>query len=273
MVISFLGCGWLGTPLAHRLLERGFRIRVSTTSPEKLAIWSTKGVDSFLVHFKPDTQAEIGQLLDADVLLVTIPPRRKNPDGHGSYLEMIEAVCAKAPGSPLQRIIFTSSTSVYDDECDVVTENSIPLPKTPGGDIILAAEQRLLALPIPVTVARLAGLIGPGRMPGKFFAGKTDIPNGDAPVNLLHLDDAVNFLEKLIIEDSETGFYNVCSPSHPSRREFYTLAAQKEGLALPGFIQEKTTWKVVASDREFGRSFEFVVPDLIAWLNGFPDVT
>jgi len=44
------------------------------------------------------------------------------------------------------------------------------------------------------TVIRLAGLIGPGRNPARFFAGKTNIPNGNAPVNLIHLDDCIGFI-------------------------------------------------------------------------------
>ena len=48
------------------------------------------------------------------------------------------------------------------------------------------------------TVIRFGGLIGYDRMPGKFLTGKKDLPNGDAPVNLIHRDDCVQIIYQII---------------------------------------------------------------------------
>lgn len=118
---------------------------------------------------------------------------------------------------------------------------------------------------------RFGGLIGPERHPGRFFAGKQNIANGLAPVNLIHLDDALRVIETGIIHQ-QTGILNACAPSHPARNEFYSLAAQKAGLALPTFIAEMQSWKQVKSSRLQSLKFTFIYPDLMACLAEFPQL-
>jgi len=44
----------------------------------------------------------------------------------------------------------------------------------------------------------MSGLVGRERKAGRFFAGKRDVPEGNAPVNLVHLDDCMGVVEALI---------------------------------------------------------------------------
>ena len=46
-------------------------------------------------------------------------------------------------------------------------------------------------------ILRLAGLVGPGRHPGRFFAGKS-APDGQHGVNLVHLEDVIGAIELLL---------------------------------------------------------------------------
>ena len=94
---------------------------------------------------------------------------------------------------------------------------------------------------------RFAGLFGPGRDPGKFFTGKINIPNGLAPVNLLHLDDAVGMTMQLMENISNDKIINVVSQGHPSRMDFYSQAAKRSGLEPPIFVPECLQWKIVSS--------------------------
>ena len=109
----------------------------------------------------------------------------------------------------------------------VVTELSPAEPQTLSGKQILKAEQILLANPhFITTILRFSGLVGPGRHPGRFFAGKKNIPNGKAPVNLIHLQDCID-LTLLILRKEAFGYtFNAAAPHHPQRQEFYTTAAQ-----------------------------------------------
>jgi len=63
------------------------------------------------------------------------------------------------------------------------------------------------------------------------------------------------------------GIYNGCAPTHPCKDEFYTLAAELEGLVKPEFIQEKTVGKVISSSRITEElNYHFEIPSLMDWL-------
>ena len=50
MKISILGCGWLGFPLAKKLIEIGFEVKGSTTSENKLALLKSNNIEPFLLR-------------------------------------------------------------------------------------------------------------------------------------------------------------------------------------------------------------------------------
>jgi len=264
-VISLLGCGWLGFPLALNLISRGFNVKGSTTSPEKIPVLKASGIDPMLVQFdKSYPDPDLTKLLDGDILIVSVPPGRRNVDGPDNYKRMGEILTEQVPGSSISKIIFISSTSVYSDSNSVLTEISEISPQTASAKVIAEIEKSLLALPIQVIILRLAGLFGPGRSPGRFFSGKINIPNGLAPVNMIHQEEVVSLINSLIDSDSAKGIYIGSTPSHPTKEEFYSLAAHIDKLPEPDFIPEKLSWKIVNSERvenELGFSFKF--PNLI----------
>ena len=91
-----------------------------------------------------------------------------------------------------------------------------------------------------------------------------NIPNGRAPVNMIHQEEVINLIVKLIDSESAEGVYIGCTPSHPSKQEFYSLASSLEQLEPPAFINEKLKWKEVTSERiEEELAFSFRVPSLI----------
>jgi len=268
-VISLLGCGWLGFPLSVNLISKAYKIKASSTSPDKLAMLKAEGIDPYLVQFnalKPDP--DLHDLLHADILIISVPPGGRSINGPENYRKMADVLKSQLAESRISRLILISSTSVYADSNSTITESSEISPDTLSGSLMAEIETILSSLPIKVIILRLAGLIGPGRSPGRFFAGKSNIPNGLAPVNLIHLDDAVNLITCLIETQNAAGIYNGCAPSHPTKAEFYTLAAKIEQLEPPSFLPEKVKWKVISSERtgkELNFSYKF--PSLMDWLH------
>jgi len=243
-VISVLGCGWLGFPLAQQLAENGFFVRGSTTSTEKLKSLSEKNIDPFLVQFNPHYTSGRGkEFFNCDIIIVTIPPKKE----YDLFLLQMQELSKIILEYRIPNTIFISSTGVYGDINTEVDEYSIPRPDTISGKSMLAAEELFLGKAFQTTIIRFGGLIGPGRHPGRFFSGKKDIPNGKAPVNLIHLDDCIGIIEKVIQKDSWNKIYNACAPQHPSRKDFYTAAAADAGLPLPEFKDELQKWKIVKS--------------------------
>lgn len=267
-VVSLLGCGWVGYPLAKSLISQGFTICATTTTPPKISFLKNEGIDPYLVHFSEDVSIpDLKKFFKADILIITIPPGRRNPNGFDNYKRMVQYVCRQIPNSQVKKVILISSTSVYSEGNNTVDEFSLVSPETESGRLMADTETLLNQLPVNVICLRLAGLIGPGRMPGRFFAGKSQIPNGLSPVNLIHLNDVIGIISCLVKDLNAVGIYNGCAPTHPAREEFYTLAAEIEGLEKPNFISEKTGWKVISSSRlnkELG--YEFENPSLMDWI-------
>lgn len=263
--INILGCGWLGFPLAQNLISLGFAVKGSTTSPEKIPVLKASGIDPILVQFdqsQPDP--DLNELLDADILIVSIPPGRRTVEGPDNFKRMGEILVEQIPKSSISKLIFISSTSVYSDSNSILTESSEISPETVSGKVIAEVEKSLLTLPIQVIVLRLAGLFGPGRSPGRFFSGKTNVPNGLAPVNMIHQSEVIALIVALVNSQKAKGVYIGSTPSHPTKQEFYTLAARIDNLPDPHFIPEKLNWKIVESERvDKDLGFSFKLPDLM----------
>ena len=264
-VIGLLGCGWLGFPLAEYLISRGYEVKASTSSPDKISQFKEAGIVPFLVQFNhslPDP--DLSLLLNADILIVSIPPGGRSMDGLKNYRKMGDVLKKQILDSRVSKLIFISSTSVYSENNTIVTESSEISPETDSARMIVELEKTLAELPITLIILRLAGLFGPKRLPGRFFAGKSNIPNGLAPVTLIHQEDVIHLIDKLIDSETAKGIYIGCAPSHPTKQEFYTLAAQLEQLEPPAFIPEKLHWKEVTSERiEKELNFSFKFPSLI----------
>jgi len=245
--ISVLGCGWYGLALATRLVEKGYSVKGSTTTPAKIKSLHESGILPFLVNFDESAESYDPKFFDCSVLIISIPPKRNTAEQHTFYSK-IQRIAAAATTYRVPHIIFISSTSVYGDHDGEVTETTPTSPDTPSGKAIVSAEELLIkSESFTTAVVRFGGLIGPHRDPARFFAGKRDIPNGRAPVNLIHLSDCIGITLKIIELKAYGVIYNACSPEHPSRAIFYTQAAVRSGLEKPVFIDELQGYKTVNS--------------------------
>jgi len=244
--ISILGCGWFGLAFAKQLIKLGYEVNGSTTSHERLSLLAEEKINPFLINFTADQVIADNEFFEADVLFICIPPKR-NSHELTTYPDKIQAILTAA-ADKISQVVLISSTSVYGDENETINELSETRPDTESGQMVLAAESVLKAKkPAGFTIIRFAGLIGPNRNPGRFFAGKTEVPNGLAPVNLIHQTDAVGIATAILEKQAFGRIYNACSPQHPTKKEFYTAAAITAGLISPVFLQEKKNWKLVDS--------------------------
>jgi len=244
--ISILGCGWFGLALAKKLISLNYFVKGSTTSREKLDLLQAQSVKPFLVNFTTESIVADPVFFEADALFICIPPKRNSTELL-DYPQKINSILAAAKDKS-KHVVLISSTSVYADENKIINETSETNPDTDSGRVVLAAEILFKELfPENCTIIRFAGLIGPNRNPGRFFAGKSNVSNGLAPVNLIHQTDAVGIAIKILEKQAFGRTYNACSPNHPTKMDFYINAAKTTGLAEPHFIAEKKAWKIVES--------------------------
>jgi nucleoside-diphosphate-sugar epimerase len=243
--ISILGCGWYGLALAKSLLADGIQVKGSTTSPHKMEALAADGVEPYLVNFIAGTESYDAGFFNCGILLIAIPPKARS-GGAADFIYKIEKIINAIRRHNVKKVIFISSTGVYADLNNEVNENTNPQPNTEAGRVLLAAENLFgQETAFKTTIIRFAGLIGPSRDPGRFFAGKKNIPNGKAPVNLVHLDDCISLTKAIIDKDAFGYLFNGCAPDHPAKSKFYTQAALNSGLEQPAFIDELREWKVV----------------------------
>lgn len=260
MTVSIVGCGWYGLELAKTLVNKWIKVKGSTTSAGKLALLSQQGIEPYLINLSTDDPIDIS-FFDCDVLWICIPPRARSGNGE-AYLQNLNKLISHIKS----QAVLISSTGVYGDHHTEVTELDAPNPDTESGKILLAAEELLQAeKTFTTTIIRFGGLIGPYRDPGRFFAGKTNIPNGEAPVNLIHLSDCIGVSCAILDKQAFGQVYNAVSPSHPTKAEFYTAAAKTSGLEEPQFIEEKINWKIVTSvnvEKYLGYDYKYNLTNL-----------
>ncbi len=254
--ISILGCGWLGLPLAKKLIEKGNAVKGSTTSENKLSVLKEAGINPFLVSLESENVSESVNdfLAESEILIIDIPPklRGNNADTSGSsrkiFVEKIENLIPFIEKSSVKKVLFVSSTSVYGDENDFISEETLPNPETESGKQLLLTEAILQKNQnFETTILRFGGLIGEDRHPVKFLAGKENLENPDAPVNLIHQNDCINIIEEIIKQSKWNNVFNAVAPFHPTREEYYTQKAKEQNLVLPKFSSEKSNIKKVIS--------------------------
>lgn len=243
--ISILGCGWYGFALAKKLVSNGYIVRGSTTTKDKLTILSQEGIEPFLLDFDSNNDHYNSPFFQSEILIISLTPKRHSGE-HKEYPNKVRQIIEAAQSGKVQQILMISSTSVYGDVDREVVEGEVPVPDSESGIAILEAEQIVQSSQnIISTILRFGGLIGPGRNLAKFFAGKKDIANGLAPVNLLHLEDCINLTQYIIVTDAFGYTFNACSPDHPTRMDMYAMVSEISGLEKPHFVHELTKWKLI----------------------------
>lgn len=261
MQVSVLGCGWVGLALAAELVQRGHSVKGSVTHAEKLGELARAGVEGYLLELTPTLTGDVKDFFDTDALLVTLPPKRREAGTRERYPAQIQAALEHVP--PKTHVVFTSSTSVYPELGRVVTETDAGSDVSESGRAILEAEAFLRER--NATILRLAGLYGYDRQPGRRLAGR-EVSGGDAPVNLVHRDDVVEVLVRVLEQSLRNVTLNVCADRHPTRREVYTRQAERYGFPPPRFVEPHTQDYKMVSNEALKRilGFTFRYPDPLA---------
>jgi nucleoside-diphosphate-sugar epimerase len=160
--ILIIGCGAIGTQLAHVLSAKGHQVTGLKRNPPKA---DTGNVD----YFKADITlpSDLDHLpTDFDILYFILSPDGRNEE---SYRDIYESGLnnllnkfSLAGSSP--QWIFVSSTSVYgQSQGEWVDEDSITQPDNATSLLIRQAEQKLMDSDVNNIVVRFSGIYGPGR--------------------------------------------------------------------------------------------------------------
>lgn len=264
--IAILGCGWLGLPLAQSLLSKGYQVKGSTTSENKLDLLKNARILPFQIQL--EAHQIIGNienfLNETNVLVIDIPPglrRETSTSNEMQFVNKIKNLIPHIEKSGIQKVVFVSSTSVYGDSNIFstsleVTEETKTNPDTESGKQLVIAETLLQSNPhFKTTVIRFGGLLGEDRHPVKFLAGRTNVENPDAPVNMIQREDCIGIIEKTLDFTRDDNWewnqtFNAVAPQHPTRKAYYHKKAEILNLPLPTFAEHsESKGKIISSKK------------------------
>lgn len=249
MKISILGCGWLGIPLAKQLIADGHSVKGSTTTMEKLSTLETLRVDPYVIALGSGQTVDITAfLVGSEILIIDIPPQTRRP-GAVRFPDKITELLPFIVRSSISKVLFVSSTSVYADDNQIVTEETLQNPQTDSGIQLLEAEAILVrSKQFATTIVRFAGLIGPGRHPITSLSGKI-LSNPNAPINLIHLDDCIGIIRAILTNGKWGEVYNAAYPDHPNRIDYYSRKAIEYRLPTPVPADGESVGKCISSEK------------------------
>jgi nucleoside-diphosphate-sugar epimerase len=220
--------------LAKTLSVNGFDVKISTRSPSRIAELTSENITPFIIDIE-QLNNSITTFFDSPILIINITSKNI-----ASFCDLI----TKIEQSSVGKVIFVSSTSVYQNTNNIISESDMAESAT---SLLFQLENLFRNnFHFQTTIVRLAGLIGPQRHPGLFFRNGKKVQQANAPVNLIHLDDCLAIINEIIEQNVWEETFNACSDNHPTKREFYSHARQLLGLAPPEFIAtEKQEYKII----------------------------
>jgi len=231
--ILIAGCGYVGQATADLFHAAGWDVEGWTGSEESAAALSAKPYRTCQVDISNcDQVAERPGRFDAVIHCAS---------SRGGGVESYRQIYLNGTRNLLDRfaetkVLLTSSTSVYAQrDGSWVTEESETEPARETGGVLLETEK--LVLQRRGTVARLAGIYGPGRstLLSKFLAGTAIIdPGNDRFVNQVHRDDIASAIFFLLTRETQrTQIYNVVDDQPMLQTEYYRWLAQRLDRPLP----------------------------------------
>ncbi|WP_107039078.1 NAD(P)-binding domain-containing protein [Brumimicrobium mesophilum] len=237
-IYGVVGCGWLGLPMAKKWIQEQKTVQGSTTSKDKIEKLEKEGIVGHILDSEK-TNEEIKWLSELDYILLNIPPSNLKEEYGNFMMKIVKQL------KPTAKIVFISSTSVYANNNQEVTEEAELEGTRRNSAYIINAEKALEDFAKDrLTIVRFSGLVGGDRNPAKYMTGRT-ISGGEEPVNLIHQEDCMGIIEH-IIENSIWGkIFNGSAEMHPSKEEYYTFAAKKLNIEPPTFDEKNKDYKII----------------------------
>ena len=266
--ITIIGAGWLGSALALNIAKAGADVMATKRqvidhqrliANHRICYYPFQIQDMTNLNLKNlslEQKAYFTELFNDRTVIFTLPPSafqqqkaksasQKNrlkskaltQEQFKEIDNSIQSFLSVALEFGAQRLFYTSSTSVYGNSSGIINEALPALPQTESAQLCQLIENAFIESPIPATILRLAGLIGPNRHPVYYLSGRDHIASPYQLVNLVHQTDVITAISALIARNTpiQDEIYNIVSPCHPTRICYYEAVARRLQLPLPQF--------------------------------------
>ncbi|RZH66285.1 SDR family oxidoreductase [Natrinema altunense] len=201
MKVAILGCGYVGIELGRQLASRGHEpigVRRSEEGVERIDAAGFEGVQADIT----DREA-LAAVPDGDAIVFAASSGGRGAEAaRDVYVDGLRTAIetfGERETTP-DRLVYTSSTGVHGDHDGDWVDEETPLePTTEKTEVLAEAERIALELPAKYgfdgTVARYAGLYGPGRYRLERYL---DGPVTEGYLNMVHRDDAAGAVRSLL---------------------------------------------------------------------------
>lgn len=267
--VLIAGCGYLGRRAAQRWTSQGVEITAITRSDTKAGELANAGIDVVVGDLG---SGQLPPLPPVDTVLWSVGFDRSSGQAREAiWIDGLRFLQQQLPSS-VRRFLYVSSTGVYGEtEGETVSEATRPRPTTDSGRCCLQAEQLLRDVLDEtsdegvLTVFRMAGLYGPGRLLRRVSDLQARVPLSGSPdnyLNLIHIDDAVTALAALQPRN-DVPLINVVNTGTLTRGEYYRELARLTEAPDPVFDEGAApsrggNKRVVSTVRdELGLCFQF----------------
>lgn len=235
MKVAVIGAGWLGFSLSKALQKQGLEVVASKRDKEQAEKLTFDGLDTFAYQLG-DKLPDALQLCSHFVINIGAGRRGFKKELFEQQMQQLMQQCLNTAD---KRLLFISTTSVYGEANKVFVEDTTPEPISDSAKAHVVIEQYLQQkFPQQASILRLAGLIAEDRHPVYYLEGKKDITAAHKMVNLVHRDDAVAAIRAVLDKQLWGEVFHLCATAHPSRKNYYTKAAEVLELVPPVFLDE-----------------------------------
>jgi nucleoside-diphosphate-sugar epimerase len=237
--------GFIGSHLVRRLLEEGHNVRTLARSGLAASSLEALGVEVVLGDLRD--AGVVGQALKGREWVFHLAARSKSSRRaekqlHAVNVEGTANIAQAAVDAGVDRFVFCSSCGIYGYAIKnrAINEETRPKPDSHYGRSKLLGEQIVLSRHkqdrLPVVVARISGVIGPGAL--RWLRLFKSIAVGDFKLvgdgggyrHLADVSDVVNGLLKCAgVKDVEGRIYIIAGDKPLRLREFVQLIAEEVG--------------------------------------------
>jgi nucleoside-diphosphate-sugar epimerase len=240
---TIIGCGWLGTSLGEKLVQKGEPVIGTTTSLSRRQVLIQNGIKHVIFNINSQISTDIIDY--SKIVVLSIPPfERNNPLKYG---ESLVHLCKQF--KPSTHFIFLGSTGIYPQKEGLFKEDYHFENSEKNISLYQAEKQLSNFLKSRLTILRLGGLFGNDRHPIYSVSGKTEVKNPEGKINFAGKSDIISVIEIIAERHLFGEIFNVVYPSHPNRKEYYTQKAEELNLAPPKFDNSLSIVREISSDK------------------------
>jgi nucleoside-diphosphate-sugar epimerase len=242
--VAILGCGYVGMALSRVLEREGAEVVGTTRQTSRLDEIEATGARAILVDaMEPGSLKQVEEW-EPHVVFDMIRPQQIGEDRYTTW--GTRNIAHAFLGSPLEALIYVSSTSVYGRRSGEWTDEETPAnPSSPIGAARVESENLYLeahrAGALPIRICRVPGIYGPGRtLRQRLESGAyRRLNDHEMWVSRIHVEDLAEALAAAWMRGADGQIYLLCDDEPVSGQEYAELTASLLALPLPPTVERE----------------------------------